>query len=187
MKNTPTLNQIFARRWAVPILAQLAGTQGSKLVTLTNALDGSRAAIKASLQLLVALDLVHPNPGHGHPMRPEYLLTAKGKLISKPAAALVRSLDHANLLDSGLKKWSMPTIYAIDTGAHRFAAITAALSTPQTTVTDRAISLTLTDLHTISLIHRTLVPGPPPRNQYTLTRQSKRLTPILADIHSAML
>ena len=186
MKNHPTLNQVFARRWAVPILAQLAGTQGSKFITLTNALDGSRAAIKASLDLLNTLGLVHPNPGTGHPMRPEYILTPKGKLISKPATALVKALNRTDLIDTGLKKWSMPTIHAIDTGAHRFAAITAALTTPQIAATDRAISLALTDLHTTSLIRRTLIDGSPPRNQYTLTHQSKRLAPILIDIHRAM-
>ena len=182
MRTAPRFNQVFARRWTLPILAQLAGTPGCKFITLANSLDGSRAALKASLELLEALDLVHPNPGFGHPLRPEYILSAKGRLISKPAAALVRSLERADLLDQGLRKWSLPTIHTINKGAARFAAIADALGS----ATDRAVSLALTDLHASSLVDRTLIPGAPPRNQYALTRRSKRFAPMLTDIHSAL-
>tara|TARA_R110002073_G_scaffold118918_1_gene258297 strand:- start:144202 stop:144759 length:558 start_codon:yes stop_codon:yes gene_type:complete len=176
------LNQVFARRWAVPILAQLANIKGCKFVQLTNSLDGSRASLKSSLELLDTLGLVIPNPGHGHPMRPEYILTTRGEAISKPAFSLVHALEKMNAVDIGLKKWSMPTVHAIAIGSDRFKAITDTLGA----ATDRAVSLALTDLNTQRLIQCTLVPGRPPRNSYSLTRISTKVAPILQDMQWAM-
>lgn len=182
MPKHQSLNLVFARRWAVPILAQLANSSGCKFVTLTKSLDGSRDSLKASLELLDTLGLVKPNAGHGHPMRPEYILTARGSLISKPAASLVRALDKADTIELGLKKWSMPTLHAVDTGAQRFTSIVDSLRS----ATDRAVSLALNDVQSMSMIQRTLIDGRPPRNAYTLTRKAKKLSPILIDMDNAL-
>lgn len=178
-----SFNSIFARRWAVPILAQLVHTKGCKLVTLTNNLEGSRDSLKASLELLDTLGFVEPNPGRGHPMRPEYILTARGSLVSGPAASLVRAFDKAGMADLALKKWSMPTLHAVDSGANRFGSIVETLRS----ATDRAVSIALNDVQSMSMIQRTLIDDRPPRNAYTLTRKAKRLSPILVDMHDAML
>lgn len=183
MNKPNPLNQVFQRRWAVPILAFLAHEGGCKFVTLANNLDGSRESLKASLDLLDTLGLVKPNHGYGHPMRPEYVLTDRGSLVSKPSAALIRTLDHANAMELGLKKWSMPVIYTVGSGSDRFGMIAGALRS----ATDRAVSLSLTELQAVSLIQRVIVDDRPPRNAYTLTRRGQCLSPVLADIQHAML
>ncbi len=182
MPNNQSLNLVFTRRWAVPILAQLASTNGCKFVTLRNSLDGSRASIKASLELLDTLDLVRSNTGHGHPLRPEYLLTTKGVLISKPAAALVSSLIKAKAFEQGLKKWSMPIVLAIKSGSNRFSAISNYLDQ----ATDRAVSTSLNELQKASIIQRELIDGRPPYNSYLLTRKALFFCPILDDMRQAM-
>ncbi len=183
MPQHQSLNMVFARRWAVPILAQLANSSGCKFVTLTKNLDGARDSLKASLELLDTLGLVKPNAGHGHPMRPEYILTARGALISKPAASLVYALEKADTIELGLKKWSMPTLHAVDSGAERFNGIVDSLRS----ATDRAVSLALNDIQSMSMIQRTLIDSRPPRSAYTLTRKAKKLSPILIDMHDALL
>jgi DNA-binding HxlR family transcriptional regulator len=176
------LYQVFERRWAVPILAELADTHGCKLVTLNARLDGSRASIKASLDLLAVLGLVLPNEGYGHPMRPEYVLSDRGVQVCKPASALVRALVREDSFDTGFKKWSMPTVHAISRGADRFGVIVSQLNS----ATDRAVSLALNDLDACSLVERSLVDGRPPHNAYRLTRFSRRLSPMLADLSTGL-
>lgn len=182
MNKHHSLNQIFARRWVVPILAQLADTNGCKFVTLTSKLNGSRSSLKASLEVLDSLGLVRPNTGTGHPMRPEYLLTNCGKLVSRPAAALVQTLEQLNEIELGLKKWSMPTLHAVSMGADRFGTIAHFLRS----ATDRAVSLALMDLQGVSMIHRNLIDGHPPHSSYKLAGKAKQLSPILTDIHQAI-
>lgn len=183
MTKAQNLNQIFTRRWTVPIMAQLANTNGCKFVTLTKSLEGSRTSLKSSLELLDTLGLVKPNSGQGHPMRPEYVLTARGKLVSNPAFVLIQTLDKTNSINIGLKKWSMPMIHAVGSGLDRFGAIADELQA----ASDRAVSLALSDLHSVALLQSNLVAGRPPRNAYALTRKSKRIAPILDDLYSAML
>ena len=182
MTNTQALNQVFTRRWAVPVLAQLDSTNGCKFVTLSNNLNGSRASLKVSLELLDRLNLVRPNTGLGHPLRPEYILTDKGKLISKPAAALVSCLERADVVEQGLKKWSMPIVFAIKEGSDRFSAISSYLDL----ATDRAVSKSLSELHNAAIIQRKLIDGRPPHNSYLLARKAKLFCPILKDMSQAM-
>lgn len=177
-----SLNQVFTRQWAVPILAQLASTNGCKFVTLTKSLAGSRSSLKASLKLLDKLGLVKPNTGLGHPLRPEYLLTTQGELISKPAAALIVALLKSETLEQGLRKWSMPTVYAIELGSNRFSTISDTLHQ----ATDRAVSLTLMGLQSASMVQRELIDNRPPYNLYKLTRKTQKLFPILMDMNHAM-
>jgi DNA-binding HxlR family transcriptional regulator len=182
MNEPHAFNQVFARRWAVPILARLADSGGCKFVTLSHDLGGSRSALMASLGLLDELGLVKPNSGLGHPMRPEYLLTSRGELVSHPSAALIHALKRASAIEVGLKKWSMPTIHAISAGADRFGNIVQSLGR----ATDRAVSLALNDMNNAALIGRVLRDGSPPHHVYTLSRSAKKLAPILVDIELAV-
>jgi len=182
VNSNPSFHAIFRKRWAVPVLAQLAVTRGSKMVTLASHLGGSRASIRSSIELLESLRLVQPNPGYGHPMRPEYILTERGVLVSKPSMVLIKTLRTLETTDLGLKRWSMPAMHAIASGADRFNGIAGVLQG----ATDRAVSLALHDLHGASLIVRTLRDGRPPHKVYTLARPAGRITPVLADLSDAL-
>jgi len=176
------LNLIFARRWAIPVLAQMNNGGGAKFVTLLEKLGAPRASIKGSLELLIDLKLVHPNPGFGHPMRPEYVLSDRGEMVAPPAAALKGALERIDAIECGLKKWTMPTLRAVDLGADRFSAIAERLSES----TDRAVSGALTDLSRCELVGRKLMDTRPPRASYILTRRAKRIVPVLAELDVAL-
>ncbi len=182
MQDPPPLARLFERRWTLPILADMEGSSGCKFVTLAAHLNGSRAALKASLGLLETLDLVIPNPGHGHPMRPEYVLTAQGALLTQPAKALIRTLERGKALELGLRRWSMPMVQVIHAGQNRFSTIAEALGP----ATDRSVSLTLIDLQNNTWIKRKQLDSRPPRSTYSLSPKATRFTPILADINQAM-
>ena len=70
-----TLPALLHHRWAVPILAVLHREKGAKFVTLGSRLGVSRDSLRRSLDRLTQQRLVRRNPGYGHPMRPEYVLT----------------------------------------------------------------------------------------------------------------
>ena len=182
MDNPRTLNQVFERRWVVPILAQLADEGGCKFVTLSSRLDGSRDALRASLSLLSSLGLVVPNSGHGHPMRPEYVLTNRGEMVSHPAKALVNALQRADSLDVGLKKWSMPTLHCVGLGSDRFRCIAQSLGT----VTDRALSIALKDMNQLAFIEQTLQDGRPPYRLYSISRSAKNIASVLRDLDAVV-
>ena len=79
MSNEPApgerLAQLFHHRWAVPVLAELHRTSGSRFVTLHRRLGIGRESLRRTLASLAEQDLVARNPGYGHPLRPEYVLT----------------------------------------------------------------------------------------------------------------
>jgi len=157
------LGELFARRWAVPVLAELeAGGGGGRLVTLANRTGAGRATARQSIEHLLALGLVRENPGHGHPLRPEFVLTPRGRVIAPPSAALVRALVRLDAMDMGLRKWSMPALAAVGAGAHRFGEITGSLGS----ATDRAVSIALGDLESLGLVRRAVEDGRPPRPVY---------------------
>lgn len=145
------LPRLFHRRWAAPILAELDRCNGCKLVWLTHRLGAARQPVRDALDALIAMRLVEPNPGYGHPLRPEYILTPVGAGVAPAAAALVAALERAEALDVGLRKWAVPTIAAVRAGAHRFTQLAGVLPS----ATDRALAQTLRALVARQLLSRT--------------------------------
>jgi DNA-binding HxlR family transcriptional regulator len=178
MNRTDRLALLFHRRWAVPVLAELHRSRGAKFVTLTTRLDASPGAVRAALDHLQDLGWVGPNPGYGHPLRPEYILTPDGKRIAEPCDALDRALVGLDLRPVGLRKWSMPTLDVLRAGSARFGEIRGALAG----ITDRALSMALGDLLASQLAARSLVDGAPPSARYGPTGRATRLCAILADL-----
>ncbi len=83
---------LFHRRWAVPVLAQLHRDRGAKAITLTNGLSVSRESLRATLDELIEHGWIARNPGYGHPMRPEYLLTRRGEKLGPTCVRLMAML-----------------------------------------------------------------------------------------------
>lgn len=160
----PSLLALFRRRWAAPILGtlhrgeQLSGWPGgAKFVTLCHALQTSDAApisptaVRESLDHLIALGWVERNSGHGHPLRPEYLLTRRGEKLAPTCAALDALLTRLHARDIGLRRWSMPVIHVVSTlEPARFNAMAERLDG----ITDRALSLAIKSLHGHELLDR---------------------------------
>lgn len=147
------------------MLAELLRSQGEKFITLSKRLGASESSIRVSLEGLMKAGYVQRNPGYGHPMRPEYILTAPGNRIASRAFELWEQMTDAQLEEILLRKWSLPCIAACVHGS-RYADIKATLNG----VTDRALSAVLRSLCTHGLVNRAVLDDFPPITVYQLTQ-----------------
>lgn len=166
-----TLATLVHLRWAVPVLAELHRGYGGRFVNLTHNLGVGRESLSRTLTFLTEAGLIRRNPGHGHPLRPEYLLTETGARLAEPAAALTDLLHELDATDVGLKKWSLPILALLADGERRFSELRSAL--PGTS--NRALTLALKDLESAELITRTVTTGYPPTTSYGATPPGLRL------------
>src|SRR5205085_9060327 len=113
---------IFHHRWSAPVLAELLRQKGSRFAALSGTLGVGRESLRRTLDSLLALGLVARNPGYGHPLRPEYVLTARGARVAERCARLLAAGDDEVLL----RKWSLPVLAALGEPA-RFSELRAAL------------------------------------------------------------
>ena len=160
-------------RWSAPVLAELGRTRGARFVVLMNRLGVGRASLQRALAALVELGLVRRNPGYGHPLRPEYVLTPEGEQTAARCARLLAAVDgKAGVL---LRKWSLPVLVALR-GNARFSELREALPG----ITARALALALKDLERAGLVTRRVEETYPPSTVYAATAEAARLQRILA-------
>ena len=177
MERTPELEELSAlvalvhRRWNIPILAELHQRNGAKFVTLINVLDVSRASLTASLKHLIELRLVSKNPGYGHPMRPEYILTERGRQIGESCFRLTKALTNAADVELALRKWTLPLVAAIGEDVRRFSELRRLL--PE--ATSRAIALALKPMSERNWIKRSIIDEYPPTAGYALKPKGRRI------------
>jgi len=166
------LPELFHHRWAVPTLA-LLGTEGggAKFVTLQRRLGVARDSLKRTLAALIAMRLVARNPGYGHPMRPEYVLTAAGQRLAPPCGHLVDRMERLGVTEIALNKWSLPLVHVLSVSEGRFNVILEMLET----ITPRALARALSDLQKAGLVERRVVDGHPPRTDYALSKRGREL------------
>jgi DNA-binding HxlR family transcriptional regulator len=156
-------------RWALPILAHLAQTGGSRFVPLSAALGMSRDALRQTLDSLIAIGLVIPNPGYGHPTRPEYILTDDGDRVAPACAQLVEYVRQNGLDGVAFKKWSLPTVAALDR-PQRFGEVRRTVG-----ATARALTLSLKDLLDARVVERRVHNEFPPTTSYRLSTRGRAL------------
>lgn len=176
------LARVFHHRWSVPVLAVLAERSGGRVVELTHAVGAGRQPVRDALEALVELGLVQPNPGYGHPMRPEYVLTGRGERVGPACVRLMGALREAEAMEVGLRKWSMATVAAVAEGPARFGQIAGALGR----ATDRAVSLALGDLTGAGLVQRVVMGAPPYATVYGLTARGAPVAEPLGSIGGAV-
>ena len=169
-----SLVDLFHRRWAVPILAELHRQRGSRFVTLERMLGLNRESLRQTLAALTAAGLVRRNPGYGHPLRPEYLLTPRGEELGAAARPLVGALRRRGLEEVGLRKWSMPLVAALAGGQRRFSELREALG-----ASPRALTLALKELEAAGLVERRVTDAYPPATVYRLTRRGRPLAALV--------
>jgi DNA-binding HxlR family transcriptional regulator len=168
MSSRLTLDELVALgkyRWAVPLLADLAVHKGGRFVELLHCLVISRDSLTRTLEGAVAMGWVKHNPGHGHPLRPEYILTEAGERLAASAAQIEAAQNRLGLAPAQMSRWSLPIIRSIAHGSERFNDI--ARNLPATS--PRALSLGLQGLSKQRLVMRALVDGYPPTSHYSLT------------------
>lgn len=176
------LSGLFHFRWSIPTLAAFAaGGNQAKFVALQNRLGASRGSLQRALAALIKAGLVRRNSGYGHPMRPEYLLTASGRTVAEASAALLERIEHLKIADVALKKWSLPVVHAVASAGGRFNRLQAELGG----VTPRALAQALRDVQKAGLVERQLIDDSPPRAEYALTNEGHRLTDLAAALVKA--
>jgi DNA-binding HxlR family transcriptional regulator len=167
----PDLIALFHHRWSAPVLAELLRQKGSRFAALSGTLGVGSDSLRRALDSLLALGLVTRNPGYGHPLRPEYVLTDQGRRVAQRCTKLLAASED----DVLLRKWSLPVLAALGRPA-RFSEVRAAVPG----VTPRALALALKDLQAADLVERRVEDAYPPRALYTPTPQGRRLQRILA-------
>ena len=152
---------ITSKAWSIPILASLHAGVPGRQASLISRTGAGRGAFRQSLEHLIASGLIERNPGHGHPLRPEFRLTEKGipaAQIAYEVQAISPGTDHPLLR----KSWTLPVL----TTLHRpryFGEIRNELQT----ITDRALSQSLKALETRGWVSRNVEErARPPRSLY---------------------
>lgn len=168
------LEVLFHRRWAVPVQAMLYSESGCKFVTLLHRVGIGRQSLTDTLAWLIERGWVVRNPGYGHPMRPEYVLTRSGAGLGPVCAKLMSVLKSLRFEDVGLRKWSLSAVMAMISGAVRFSEIKDAVPN----VTARALALTLKDLQACGIVARLVTDDYPPATLYELTARGRKLCPV---------
>ncbi|MDZ3832171.1 MAG: winged helix-turn-helix transcriptional regulator [Sphingopyxis sp.] len=167
----PLLAKLGSHRWLVPLLADLAAHRGARFVELLNRLEMARDSLTRTLDAAVALGWVRRNTGHGHPLRPEYLLTDEGAKAALRAASIRDAHIAIGLPPGATTRWGLPLLVGIDAGQDRFNALSRALAP----ATPRALSQGLTALGKHGLVTRAIVDMRPPASRYALTDNGRLL------------
>ena len=153
---------ITSRAWALPILSNLHDGVPGRQATLLAATGASRAAFVQSMGHLIKMELLERNPGHGHPLRPEFRLTPIG--ISAAAIAnKVQSVSGEEDQDLLRRSWTLPILTSLYTLSH-FNDIKRCLLT----ITDRALSQSLKSMEERNWVLRSVNNvARPPRSIYS--------------------
>jgi len=168
----PDLRTLMSGRWLLPLMAHVAGAGGgSRFAVMLAATGASRSALTASLASLQDAGWMARNPGHGHPLRPEYVLTAAGGPVAAFCAQVMTQREKLGLEPGQLSRWSLPLVARLDREKSRFSTLRDSLRP----VTPRALSLTLKQLLSVDLVDRTLADDFPPIAIYGLTGRGREL------------
>ena len=175
MKSVGRLVALFHHRWAVPVLVQLHREGGCKFVTIAGRLGMNRDSLRRTLDALIAEGWVLRNPGYGHPMRPEYVLTRDGARLAPWCDRFLERLRALGSEDAARRKWPMAVILALLQGHERFSEVMTFLPG----VTARALATALKTLEVGGLVTRVVIDGYPPVPRYRLTERGLALAPML--------
>ena len=165
------LRTLISGRWLVPLLAHVGEAEGSRFAIMLVSLGLSRSALAASLDQLQQAGWLRRNPGHGHPLRPEYILTGAGEPVAAFCMKVMAEREKLGLEPGQLPRWSLPLIWRLGDDRARFSTLRNALQP----VTPRALSLTLKQMLTVNLVDRALEDDFPPIAIYGLTGRGERL------------
>lgn len=126
-----------SRAWAIPILSSLHAGVAGRQAPLLAATGASRTAFAQSMDHLIAMGLLERNPGHGHPLRPEFRLTKLG-VRAAAIANKISSLTADEDRDLLRLSWTLPVLTTLHQPSH-FNDIKRSLQT----ISDRALSQSL--------------------------------------------
>lgn len=167
----PLLVQLGSHRWLIPLLVDLAAHKGARFVELIHRLRLPRDSCARTLEAAAAIGWVQRNPGHGHPLRPEYILTQTGSMAAARAATIAEAQAAIGLAPGAATRWGLPLLAGIGAGHDRFNMLSRLLIP----ATPRALSQGLTALGKYGLVTRAVIDMRPPASRYDLTRSGRML------------
>lgn len=165
------LQRLAAGRWTIPVLALLSREQGSRFAVIERRFSLSRNSLTRTLTYLREQGWVMPNPGHGHPLRPEYVLTYSGRAVGGACERIEDARVRLGLEAPDLSRWTLPVAGGLGDDWTRFNALQSRLAP----VTPRALSLTLQAMIGQDLVTRRLEDRFPPVALYGLTGRGAEL------------
>lgn len=159
------LTELGRHRWMVALLAEFSERRGARFVELAHALEAPRDSLVRTLDAAIHAGWIARHLGHGHPLRPEYVLTSEGVPVAAECRAIAKALKAAGLAPTALSRWGLPLLRALSAGSDRFNVLVRGLAP----ATPRALSLALKELAANDLISREVEAGFPPTSRYRLT------------------
>jgi DNA-binding HxlR family transcriptional regulator len=168
---------LSGQRWLAPLLAEMAAQDGARFAILLHRLNLPRDSLVRALTAAQALGWVMRNPGHGHPLRPEYLLTTTGRDVAVRAARIVAAQAQLGLAPGAVTRWGLPILAGIGAGHDRFNALSRVLAP----ATPRALSQGLVALGRCALVDRRVIDSRPPVSLYGLTSTGRTLAGACSD------
>lgn len=162
---------ITSKAWAMPILAKLDEGVAGRQAPLLAATGAGRTAFGHSLEHLISIGLLERNPGHGHPLRPEFRLTELGKSAAALAGKIQCVSDDGDQ-DLLRRSWTLPVLTSLQKPQH-FNHIKRSL----VTITDRALSQSLKSMEARNWVSRNVDEmARPPRSIYSAANQGDAIS-----------
>lgn len=157
--------------WVIPLVVELGRERGARFVVLQNRLGVARTTLERALSAALDQDLVMRNPGYGHPLRPEYLLTPWGERLGLACEAVHEATKGITISaavrpsDLVRRKWSLPVLASLCSGSSRYSDLQGDLAG----CTPRALSVALEHLQVAGWIRRKVIDDRPPGPRYHIT------------------
>jgi len=181
MESTPpspaeTLRALSAQRWAMPVMALLSREGGARFAVIANRFALSHHSLTRCLTHLRGCGWVIPNPGHGHPLRPEYLLSDAGRPVGALCERIMAARARLGLAETKVPRWGLPLVAGLEPEWSRFGEVQARLAP----VTPRALSQALQAMIGHDVVRRRLEDRFPPVALYGLTGRGQDLAGAIA-------
>lgn len=169
--NNSQFIKLCARGWSIPILASIAGGVPARISPVAAKLGAGRNAIGQTFLYLQEAGFMERAAGHGHPLRPEFVLTPLGERTANWSEGLAKYVPDQ--WEVARKTWSLPVMRLLDE-SQRYGDLRKALSP----ITDRALSLCLERLTEHRWIERQVWSDMrPPQVSYRAQNIGLRLMP----------
>ncbi|MGB0844935.1 MAG: winged helix-turn-helix transcriptional regulator, partial [Alphaproteobacteria bacterium] len=104
------LVKVSAKAWSFDVLAILCDGTAGRQASLISKTGAGRTAVQNSLNHLIELGLVKRNSGHGHPLRPEYVLTSLGRRCGETALRIKNLVPVASNRLILNRTWTLPVL-----------------------------------------------------------------------------
>ena len=157
--------------WVIPVIALLGQGRGARFAVLQHRLAIARTTLSRALNAATRLDLLMRNPGYGHPLRPEYLLTPRGETVAPACGDVVEAAASLEPPELGRRKWTLPMLAALETGGSRWSHLQERLPG----CSPRALAQSLDELHAAGWVLREVLDERPPRPSYGLAGAAQPL------------